>query len=249
MYKVGADTDVDQQTLTDWEKAHKGLFQSVIDGARFRLGLKSQYGIDSPEFKEYEAVWVPIAAHWAAVQEVVEQNGLEPPSGLSFPDVLTNGQAGIDKMQEVANYWETGKLADGTSPLDYIKTFPDFMQAAYLSAHPELNPSAQGIGILPLIIWAVMWIIGSLSAAYIVHETHKESSDQQDLIEKTNKFCTDHNLTPAQCQALLLNQTTSVEKQASSSPGLLASIGTPIGIAIGGFLLYQFVLKPQMNKK
>jgi|GEM_PF-3801524 hypothetical protein len=234
-------TDADDSTLQAWETAHKNLFQAVIEGARMRTWLKDTYGLTSPEFVDYNAIWVPYAAHWAAVQMVIENHGLEPKSGLIFPDVLTNGQNGIDQMQTVADNWAKGLFADGTAPQDFISTLTAPLQQAYLDAHPDLTQGMEMVGFIPLIIWGIILIVGFISSAYMVHETHKEAQDQIDLTQKTSDFCTQHNLSPADCMKALQGQTTSLQKSKDSSASFLGLIPTPLlwGIAIwGGYKVF-----------
>lgn len=105
------------------------------------------------------------------------------------------------------------------------------------------NRATSGIGFVPLIIWAVIAIVGFFTAEEIVDEMNDTAEEQTQLVTATNKFCVDNKLTPAQCKAMLEQQT-----NASSGGGGMGSKLLWAGLGIGALFLGYNYLKNQ-NKK
>lgn len=67
------------------------------------------------------------------------------------------------------------------------------------------------VGFIPLIIWAVIAAITAWTAVEVTDEINNTSEEQAELVDSTNKFCTDNNLTPEQCKNLLAENTAATE--------------------------------------
>lgn len=104
--------------------------------------------------------------------------------------------------------------------------------------------AVKGIGIIPLIIWGVIAIVGAFSAAYIVDETTETNAERGDLLEKTKKFAQEMKLTPEQTTQIVQGQQASEQAQTESTSGG-GFFGGSI-MKIGGLALIAFLI---MNKK
>jgi hypothetical protein len=100
----------------------------------------------------------------------------------------------------------------------------------YIDKSGKIN----GIGIIPLIIWGAILIIGAISAAYIVHRLTTTTQDRQDLLKATEQTCKDLNLTPDQCA----NVVTTVQKEeTNNSKGVTDSV-TAVSTGLSDIFLY-----------
>lgn len=119
------------------------------------------------------------------------------------------------------------------------------------AAQPELNRmlaeidkerQTKGIAFIPLLIWAIVAIVGLFTAEQIVDETHNTSQEQQELLDKTAQVCKDLKLTPEQCKQMITEQTESTDK----GGGIFSGIGTFVGL---GILAYVAVNSGIFSKK
>lgn len=125
----------------------------------------------------------------------------------------------------------------------YIKQVRDNMNAertGVWDSRSQLNARTgcvcdQKIGFIPLIIWAVVAIAAAFTADSIVDELNTTTEEQAELTTVTNNFCTDNQLTPEQCQALLQQQT-----EATNDDGGIPWIKISL-LAGGGWLAYNWL--------
>src|SRR6185312_12951179 len=94
--------------------------------------------------------------------------------------------------------------------------------AYYIFKQKSSVTNPQSIGFIPLLIWAVIALIAYFTVSKVVDGQTATADDRVKLIDSTNKFCADNNLTPAQCTAMLTQQTDA----ANNSPGFFDSINS-----------------------
>jgi len=105
------------------------------------------------------------------------------------------------------------------------------------------DKQGEGIGFIPLIIWAVVAIAGFFTAEEIVDELNTTTEEQTALINTSQDICTKNNFTPEECKAFMTQQTEAVQ-----SPGGMLSGIIPKVLFFGG-LIYIFVNKDKLFSK
>lgn len=89
----------------------------------------------------------------------------------------------------------------------------------------------EGIGIIPLIVWAVVAIAGMFTASDIVDELNTTTEEQTELIQTSQDYCTKYNLDANECKKFMVQQTQAVNPPDS---GLFAGMGKTI--LLGGLI-------------
>ncbi len=103
------------------------------------------------------------------------------------------------------------------------------------------DKSGQGVmGFIPLIIWGVIALAGMFTAYEITDELNTTTEEQTQLIETTNKYCTDHNLDKAECQKFMTEQNTAV---ASPDSGMGSMVKWGILLFVGYKVVENFTAK------
>ncbi len=145
------------------------------------------------------------AKGWYEAQTFLEQNAHIPKVSVTLNDFLVNNKRGAISIQ-------AGKYIDKSGKVNGIAS----------------------IGIIPLIIWGVILIIGAISAAYIVHRLTTTTQDRKDLLIATEQTCKDLNLTPDQCT----NVVTTVQKEESSNAKGVTDSVTAVSTGLSNIFLY-----------
>ena len=131
------------------------------------------------------------------------------------------------------------------------KFHPTFFNYA---AQPGLNKmladidaekNTKGIGFIPLLIWAVVAIIGLFTAEEIVDETTTTTEEQKDLLDKTSQVCKDLNLNAADCKKLITEQTEAPEK---SGGGIFSGLTTFLVLGLVGYGVVKSGIFEKKNK-
>lgn len=183
-------------------------------------GTKGSY-LDSPGYQPIKRLGQQIlikAKGWYEVQDYLEKTAGIPKVNVSINDFLQYKKRGAILNQ--ANVWidKSGKVsgADGCYK--------------------------QSIGIIPLIIWGVVALVGAISAAYIVHRLTTTTQDRKDLLAAAEQTCKDLNLTPAQCADVV--QTTQKE-ETKNTEGVTKAIDSATGgiktVVLGGLGLLALI--------
>lgn len=100
-----------------------------------------------------------------------------------------------------------------------------------------------GIGFIPLLIWAVVAIIGFFTADEIVDELNTTTEEQQALIEASDKICKEHNFNTEECKQFMVQQNTAVANPSSSFLGI-----TPMKLALGAGVAYVVINRKTIFK-
>lgn len=131
--------------------------------------------------------------------------------------------------KEVLNYF--AKPADEIKLLEFAK--------GYIK-----SGSIKGLGIIPLIIWGVIALIGAFTVTQVVDELNTTAEEKQDLLKATEKTLKELNVTGPEAAAII-SQT---QKEASESGGLLGGMMPKLLIA-GGLIFLLLQLKNKKNGK
>lgn len=91
----------------------------------------------------------------------------------------------------------------------------------------------QGIGFVPLLVWAVIALAGFFTADQIVDELNTTAEEQQELITTTKNYCQEFNLDAEQCKQFMTQQQSAINPPDSGFSG----IGKMIFLVGIGFLL------------
>lgn len=95
------------------------------------------------------------------------------------------------------------------------------------------DAKGQGIGFIPLLIWAVVALVGFFTAYQITDELNTTAQEQEQLINATDSICQKYKFTPEECNKFMTDQTKQVTQK--SEGGLLSTILKPlifVGIGI-----------------
>jgi hypothetical protein len=187
------------QQVKDLETALTQQFFNLVQGARFRINLARRGDPKKPlsenkAFVSYNATFVPLVNKWINREVKYEQA------------LLTVGVKGI-----IA----TGDLK-----------YEDFFYAASLPKLDALvkkwdkDSGVHGIGFIPLLIWAVVIIIGLFTAKTITDDLTTTTQEKAQLLDKTAQTCKELNLTPDQCNAMI-SQT---QAEASQESGIVTTV-------------------------
>lgn len=97
------------------------------------------------------------------------------------------------------------------------------------------DAKGEGVGIVPLIIWAVVALVGFFTAEEIVDELNTTTEEQEQLIKTSDDICKKYNFDAEECKKFMTEQTTAVSKPDSGFFGI-----TPgkIAFGVGLYLLY-----------
>lgn len=105
------------------------------------------------------------------------------------------------------------------------------------------DAAGKGIGFIPLIIWAVVAIIGFFTAEEVVDELNTTTEEQESLIKTSQEICEKNHFSPDECKAYMTQQNAAVE-----SGGAAGGFGKYIMLAGIAFLAYTYISKKQTTK-
>lgn len=230
---IGAESKPTEKEVRELEAAHKILFAVMALSNNTYVNLFKRYttawkkNSDYKNTKEYKVILNlgvklgKTVIDWYTTQLYLEKYGNIPKVEVAAKDFLKPNM-------NVAILKQASK---------YVKDFKGGLNGA----------DSSGIGVVPLIIWGVIAIVGAVSAAFIVNRLTVTTADRVELLNATKKACTDLNLTPEQCAQVV---TTTQQEQTKGHEGVtdtVSEFGSGIkstllwGLAI--FLGFQFLSK------
>jgi hypothetical protein len=219
-----------EQNVINLEKEHKNLFWQLAVSNNTYLNLQ----------KKYMPIWNK------------DKNYLKSPSWKTV--TALGGQI----LVKAHHWFETQKELEAKAKIPKTNiTENDFLQPKknlaiqnqnliYFTGH-GLNG---GIGIIPLIIWGVVLIVGAISAAYIASRLTVSTQDRVDLLAKTAQTCKDLNLTPDECANVVSTVQTQETKNSQGVTDVAKSLtgGVENILLLGGGLLLAFTFLKNKNK-
>ena len=235
MYTIG-DKPPTEQEIKDLEAAHKIMFAVMALSNNTYCNLYKKYlpewqknrmlvtvpdGLSvkqveayklTPSFKIITNLGVQIlqkAKNWFDTQYYLEKYGHIPKVAVTANDFLIAGKS-VAILTQASKYVKDWKGSNGMNGVD-----------------------KSGIGIIPLIIWGVIAIVGAVSAAYIVSRLSVTTQDRVDLLQATKQTCIDLNLTPDQCANIV---TSTQQEETHNSQGVTSATE-----AVGGSITKLFV--------
>ncbi len=200
------------------ETALAQQFFNLVQGARFRINLARLADPNKPlsdnaAFMSYSNVFKPLVMSWLKREIPYEQ-----------ATVHAGGQKGII-------------LSGDLSPDDFFYS-ASLPKLDALVKKYDADKATNGIGFIPLLIWAVIAIITSFAAVKITDDLTTTTQEKEQLLDKTAQTCKDLKLTPDQCNAMI----TSTQAQASQGSGL-GDIFKYGMLLVGGAILLPQILK------
>lgn len=202
-----------QAQFTALEKAMTEQFKNLVDGATFRIMVARKFGLQSPAFKKYNNFFVPIVKKWI-IREVKYER-----------ELLKKGIKGI--------------IASGDLKADDFYISASLPKLIALVKKWNKETTTSGIGFIPLLIWAVIAIIGLFTAQEVVDDLTTTTEEKMDLMKQTQETAKELGLTPEQASGLI-SQT---QQEASAGSGFGDMFKWIALLAAGAFILPQ-VLKP-----
>jgi len=194
-----------EKQVKDLEKALTEQFFLLVQAATFRLNLARKYGLKDKAFLDYSKKFEQLVRAWV-LKEVPYEKVL-----------LQNGIKGLIASGNV--HWE------------------DFFDSAKLpllyAVVKKFDKQGEGLGFpIPLLIWAVIAIVGAFTAAKITDDLTTTTQEKQELMQTTQQTCKDLGLTTEQC-AEMISQT---QKEASAGGGfmdMIFKVGFPLLLGYG----------------
>lgn len=99
------------------------------------------------------------------------------------------------------------------------------------------DASGQGIGFIPLLIWAVVALVGAFTAYQITDELNTTTEEQEQLINATDAICQKYKFSPEECKKFMTEETKQVNQKNES--GLLSTIMKPLLLVGIGILVIK----------
>ena len=181
-----------EKEVRDLEKAMNEQFYYLVQGAAFRIAIARKYGLDSTDFKNYNSVFVPLVKSWILREIKYERENIK--------------------------HGVTGIIASGDLKAN------DFYYSAELPKLVELvkkwnaEKTTSGIGFIPLLIWAVLAIVGAFTAVTITDDLTTTTQEKEELLRTTQQTAKDLGLTPEQAAGLI------TQTQAEASQGGITDV-------------------------
>lgn len=198
------------------ERALGEQFFLLVQAAEFRLNLARKFGTTNPEVVKFHNKYKALVNKWISKEVKYEKA------------MLKSGKHGIIAQGDL-------KYND----FFYSAEFPKILQLAKdMIARLKQN---DGLGFPPLIIWAVIWIIGLFTAEEIVDDLTTSTEEKEQLMLTTAQTVKDLGLTPEQA-AGLISQT-----QAEAGGDAFGGIVDLAKWGLGIFVVVKVVL-PMLNK-
>ena len=207
MYSTIADRKPTEKEVRDLEAAHKILFAVLALSNNTYVNLFKRYSPqwkknpdykNSREFKIVLKLGVQVAQKaqdWFKTQDYLEQYGKIPKAKVKYTDFLQPSK-NVAILKQASEYVKDWKGS--------------------LSGEDE-----SGIGVIPLIIWGVIAIVGAVSAAFIVSRLTVSTKDRVELLEATKNTCKELNLTPTECASVV---TTTQQEQTKNYEGVTETV-------------------------
>lgn len=202
-----------EQQIRDLEKALNEQFYYLAQGSAFRIAIARKYGLESTEFKNFNAVFVPLVNKWVEREVKYEVQNLK---------------------QGVKGIIATGDLV--TADFYLSASLP---KLALLVKKWNADKTTSGMGFIPLLIWAVVAIIGFFTAQTIVDDLTTTTEEKESLLRTTQQTAKDLGLTPEQAAGLI----TQTQAEASAGTGLGDTVKTIAVLAALAFIVPPLLAK------
>lgn len=194
-----------EQQILNYEIAHLTQFVTLVIANNLWLSMPGQYGFNpkdntTAKYKawfDYGVTIKKLAVSWSKRQYKLE----------SIKD---------SKVQPLLKY--AGDFLNANKRAELNK-------AALSIVKPGTKPP-DGIGFIPLLIWAVIVLVAALSAAYIVDELTTTAEEKTELMNQTQVTLKALNIPPEKA-AEIISQT---QAEASEKKGFLDSLILPLGL-------------------
>lgn len=104
--------------IAAFEKAHKLLFAALVQAGMFRIQLARKYGLKSPQFLNYNKLYIPKVKKFGARQIVLEKRAGIPPI-VKTADLINAffTSEGIKHLVQVAKSYDQSGKGIGFIPL------------------------------------------------------------------------------------------------------------------------------------
>lgn len=217
-----------EEQVKKYEAAHTALFASLVISNNLWLGMPGKFGFNakdktSAKYKAWFAMGQKIGAtagKWAGRQYKLEQ--------------VKDGN--VQKITPYMGY--------------FLQSDPAKQNKLNAIALSLIKPgtAGQGLGFVPLIIWAIVAIALAFTTAYIIDETNTTAQEQADLMKTTSETMKALNIPPDKAATIIAT----TQEQATANEGVLPGLTggglnslLPLGIL---FLLFMSLNKKSNNK-
>ena len=201
-----------EQQIKDLEKALTQQFFNLVQGARFRINLARLGDPTKPlsaneQFVNYSNVLQTLVDSWLRRETKYEVQ------------LLKHGIKGLVSSGDLKR-----------NDFFYAESLPklDMLVKKY-----DAQKGIQGIGFIPLLIWAVIAISGFFTAKEIADDFTTTTQEKEQLMTTTAQTCKELGLSPEQCNAMI-SQT---QSEAGSGGGLLDKLLLFGAIVLGGIFI------------
>jgi len=136
---------------------------------------------------------------------IYEKFGSKNPDWIKYKDLVYKlGNSWYDRQIKLE---KGGATKEGILKND-LWTFEGNKKLKALAK--KWDASGEGVGFIPLLIWAVVAIIGFFTADQIVDELNTTTEEQNELIKTSDEICTKYKFNAEECKAFMTEQTTAV---------------------------------------
>lgn len=98
---------------------------------------------------------------------------------------------------------------------------------------------------MPL-VWAIVVLVGFFTAAKIADDMNSTADEQAELVNATSDFCKKNNLSPADCKAMLQQQTQAITD--SNDSGIFGSV-IKYGLILAAVYAGYKIIAPKFQSK
>lgn len=218
--------------IRDLEAAHKMAYIDLVLANKLFLSFLPKLAGKSKTSKEYIAVLnygkaiAKNAGKWYARQYKLEKLAKIPPVHKDILKYFLNPKTQTQLLEIAKEYVAPSAKND-----------------------PMFNPmgyTISGIGIIPLIVWGVIAIVGAFTAYEITDQLTTTAEEKADLLKATETTLKELNITGQQAASII----NSTQQQATEGSGIFSGVGSIMKLvpwAIGIWAANEFLLKPQKN--
>jgi len=206
-----------KEQVAELETAMMDQFQSLIQGARFRINLSRLADPDKPlsqdkTFMDYGNAYRAILKKWVDREVIIEKALLKQ----GIKGIIASGSLRINDFFTIAGLKKVEAI------LETIKVKP---------APPQ--PS-QSIGFPPVIIyWTVLGLAALYTALTITDAVTTTTEEREDLMKTTLDTCKKLKLSNEQCQRMI----TSTQAQVDKGGGFLDKLILP-AVGLGALFIF-----------
>ena len=208
-----------EKQVRDLEAAHKGQFVNLVTANRLWIGLL-------PKIKGKAKTDPKYLAMVSLGQKIAKL------VGKWYAREIELEKAGIPKV-----------------PKELIGMFLDPVKATQLEklalGYIKDTKLPNQVGIIPLIVWGVVALIGLFTAAYIVDETNTTAQEKAELLQETEKTLKALNITGESAKAII-TETQAQASEPGGAPGIFGGgLMSKLALGLGLYFLFtQVINKP-----